>query len=423
MIRRNQSFISRRLFLKFLAGSPLFSSLGWMACSSKNSERQDLHTSDGFSQFEELESRIDKLISSPKEAINVFDFEAIARTKLPPAHYGYLATGVEDDKTLHVNRAAFNDIYLRSRRLVDVSKVDMTVNLFGDLWETPIVLAPVASQKAFHSMGELAVAQAAKNRRHLQILSTFSSTSVEEVTIARDHPVWYQLYPTSRWEITQGMLRRAESAGSPVVVLTVDIPTSSNRETLERFKRIDKRDCSTCHLPGLEGFLKSKPMFKELNVEGLKSPLAPAMTWDFVKKLKNETSMKVVLKGIVTSEDAHLCITHGVDGIIVSNHGGRSEESGWATINSLPEVVDAVGGRIPVLIDGGFRRGSDIFKALAFGADAVCIGRPYLWGLAAFGEAGVEMVLKILRAELKSTMMFAGTSSLTKINRSHIGVL
>lgn len=417
-----QNTVSRRLFLKFLAGSPLLASLGWLTSCNGGPQSAGGDSEIYTTAFRELEGRIDELISSPEKAINIFDFEKVTRAKLPPAHYGYLTTGVENDRTKRANREAFSDIYLRPRRLVNVADIDMRTDLFGVSWETPIVLAPVASQKAFHSAGEVAVAKAAKNQKHLKILSTLSSTSIEEVTTVYGRAVWYQLYPTSRWEVARAMLSRAESAGSPVVVLTVDIPTSSNRETLERLKRQDTRDCSTCHSATLEGDLKSKPMFEDLNIAGVYSPLAPAITWDFVNRLKGETNMKVVLKGIVTREDAQLSIKHGADGIIVSNHGGRAEESCRATIESLPEVADAVGGKIPILVDSGFRRGSDIFKALALGASAVCIGRPYLWGLTAFGQAGVEMVLKILRAELRDVMMFSGTPSIREITRSHVGV-
>jgi len=409
---------SRRAFLKFLASSPLFASVGGLSFLFNNT--QELYANDSL-DFHELEKRIDKLITSPKDAINVFDFESVARVKLPPAHYGYLATGVEGDKTLRENREAFSRIYLRPRRLVDVSEVDMTTELFGVSWKSPVILAPAGSQKAFHSEGEIAVAKAAKIQQHLQILSTVSTSSIEDVIKARGGPVWYQLYPTSRWEIAQSMIKRAESVKSPVLVLTVDIPTLTNRETEKRFKRKDDRDCSDCHSGGIQGLLERKPMFDGTNKSELKGLLVPSMTWEFVEKLRKTTHMKIILKGIVTKEDAQLCIEHGVDGIIVSNHGGRAEESGRATIDSLPEVVEAVKGKIPVLVDSGFRRGSDIFKALALGASAVCIGRPYLWGLAAFGQAGVEMVLKILQAELKDVMMFAGTRTLKDISSSFVG--
>ena len=415
-----QNNTSRRTFLKFLAGSPLLVSFGNLSFISNNPVKQN-HNSVDSTLFNQLETNLDHIISSPENAINVFDFENVARVKLPPAHYGYLATGVESDITLYENRKAFSRIYLRPRRLINVSKVDMSVNLFGKSWETPIILAPAGSQKAFHPEGEIAVAKAARNQNHLQILSTVSTSSVEEVTSTRGYSVWYQLYPTSSWDIAKSMIKRAESVNTPVLVLTVDIPTLTNRETEKRYKIKDTRDCSLCHTPGIIGLLERKPMFDDTDKSVLKGLLAPTMTWDFVKKLKDTTNMKIVLKGIVTREDAQLCLEHSVDGIIVSNHGGRAEESGRATIDSLPEVVETIQGKIPVLVDSGFRRGSDIFKAIALGADAVCIGRPYLWGLAAFGQSGVEMVLKILRAELNDVMMFVGTPALKRINRSYIG--
>jgi isopentenyl diphosphate isomerase/L-lactate dehydrogenase-like FMN-dependent dehydrogenase len=418
MNRTNQISTNRRAFLKFLASSPLLASFGSLSLIINSAQKL---LADDSLDIREFESQIDNFISTPKDAINVFDFEAVAKEKLPPAHYGYLATGVENDKTLHANREAFSHIHLRPRRLIDVSKINMAINLFGTSWSSPIILAPAGSQKAFHSEGEIAVAKAAKEQKHLQILSTVSTSSIEDVTTARGGTVWYQLYPSSLWEIAKSMIQRAEAVKSPVLVLTVDIPTLTNRETEKRFKRRDTRDCSLCHSPGIQGLLEGKPMFDGTKKSELKGLLVPTMTWDFVKRLKDFTNMKIVLKGIVTQEDAHLCVKHGADGIIVSNHGGRAEESGRATIDSLPEVINAVDGKIPVLVDSGFRRGSDIFKALAIGASAVCIGRPYLWGLASFGQAGVEMVLKILRAELNDVMMFAGTQTLKNINRSYIG--
>lgn len=419
MNQSDQTETSRRQFLRYLAWSPLLFSPGALGALLQESSAKGESTNFG-PEYQEFDAHLQELIASPDEAINVFDFESVTRVKLPPAHYGYLATGVEDDATLRENREAFSRIYLRPRRLRDVSSVDMSTDLFGTSWSSPIVLAPAGSQKAFHPDGEIAVAKAAKKQGHLQILSTVSTSSVEDVTAARGAPIWYQLYPTSQWEIALSMIRRAEDAGCPVLVLTVDIPTLTNRETEKRYKKLDRRDCTDCHVPGIQGLLERKPMFDGTDKSELKGLLAPAMTWEFVGKLKATTSMKIVLKGIVTREDAKECLRHGVDGIIVSNHGGRAEESGRATLDSLPEVVEVVGGEIPILMDSGIRRGSDAFKALALGAKAVCIGRPYLWGLAAFGQAGVEAVLSILRGELRDVMMFAGTRSLKQIEASFI---
>jgi isopentenyl diphosphate isomerase/L-lactate dehydrogenase-like FMN-dependent dehydrogenase len=398
--------------LRFLAGSPLLAYLDLPAFSTALLGEPEEQGPEGLSE---------DLIASPGDAISVFDFEPVARKNLPPAHYGYLATGVDADVTLRANREGFSKFQIRPRRLVNVSKIDMSTELFGVKWETPIVLAPAGSQGTFHPDGELATARAAKSRRHLQILSTVTSTSVEEVTAARGAPVWYQLYPTSSWNVTQALLQRAQSAGCPLVVLTVDLPLGGNRETLRRFIKKDTRDCSLCHSQeGGPVSIQSKPMFEGLDLTGADDITVAGMTWGFTRRLRNTTRMKLVLKGIVTREDARLCLEHEVDGIIVSNHGGRAEESGRSTIECLPEVLEAVAGRIPVLIDSGFRRGTDLLKALALGARAICIGRPYLWGLAAFGQAGVETVLDILRGELELAMQTAGAPSIDSLSPAFI---
>jgi isopentenyl diphosphate isomerase/L-lactate dehydrogenase-like FMN-dependent dehydrogenase len=277
----------------------------------------------------------------------------------------------------------------------------------------------VGNQKAFHPEAELAVARAAKAKRHLQILSTAANTSVEDVAATIGGPIWYQLYPTSRWEITEKLVHRAEAAGCPVLVLTIDTQAGRHTETLDRFKRLDSRKCVDCHGTKPADFYRRKPMFTGLDMTGV-TTANPALTWEHVRRLKGLSHMKLLIKGIETREDAKLCVENGVDGIIVSNHGGRAEESGRGTIDCLPEVVEAAARRIPVLVDGGFRRGTDVFKALALGARAVCIGRPYIWGLSAFGQPGVERVLDILRGELELVMKQCGTRSIAEITRSFV---
>jgi len=400
----------RRQFLKFLVSSPLLALGGVLPGPLASPETAQAAESDGPKQA---------LIASANDALNVFDFELVARQTLPPAHYGYLATGVDDDATLQANRTGFSKFQIRARRLVDVSRIDTSTELFGTTWKTPIALAPVGSQKAFHADGEIAAARSAGARGHLLILSTGSTTSVESVTTAWGGPIWFQLYPTDTWRITQALVKRAERAGCPVLVLTVDLPVGRNTETEARFAKRDTRQCASCHQPGLAGYLRRKPMFDGLDLSGV-SLLAPGLTWEFVRRLRDITKMRLVLKGIETREDAELAVRHGVDGIIVSNHGGRAQESGRGTIECLPEVVDAVHGKLPVLVDGGFRRGTDVFKALALGARGVCIGRPYIWGLAAFGQSGVDKVLDILTRELALIMRHAGATSMGKINRSFI---
>lgn len=402
--------LTRRSFARFLAGSPLLPLLGFSACAPDES---------GESTTLDTVRELSDLIRSPDDAINVFDFRDVARNALPPAHYGYLATGVDGDETLRANREGFGRFDLRARRLVDVSKVDTSVELLGERWETPIVLAPAGSQKAFHPEGEMAAARASTALGHHQILSTVTTTSVEDVNSVRSRPVWYQLYPSSSWDVARTLLRRAEEAGCQAVVLTVDLPVESNRETLKRAVQADTRDCSTCHEPGPAGWLLRKPMFEGLDMKGVEFA-TPWMTWDFIGRLRDTTDMRILVKGIVRGDDARRCVQNGADGIIVSNHGGRAEASGRSSIESLPEVVAAVNGRVPVLVDGGFRRGTDILKALALGADSICIGRPYLWGMAAFGQAGVEKVLEILRAELQVAMQLHGVPSLADLDSSFV---
>jgi isopentenyl diphosphate isomerase/L-lactate dehydrogenase-like FMN-dependent dehydrogenase len=363
------------------------------------------------------------LIDSPAKALDIFDFERLARTRLPPAHWGYLATGVDGDATLLANEAGFGRYRLRVRRLVDTRSVDLSVDLFGTRWPTPIFLDPVGSQRAFHADGEVATARAARSRGHLQVLSTVSSTGVEDVNDARGEPVWYQLYPTDQWAVTEALVARARNAGCPVLVLTVDLQGGSNRVSLARSIPLDTRDCTGCHSTSrtrLTGFIAEKPMFEGIDIGSVTDLTPPDMTWDYLKRLRDLWPRRLVVKGLVTREDATLAVENGVDGIIVSNHGGRAEDSGRPAIDSLAEVAPAVAGRVPVLMDGGIRRGSDIFKALALGASAVGIGRPYIWGLASFGQAGVERVLDILRAELAGNMRQAGTRTVADIDRSYL---
>ncbi len=365
-------------------------------------------------------STAEALLADPAEALNVMDFEAVARARLPPAHYAYLATGTDDEVTLRANRTGFSRFGIRARRLVDVRAVDSSIDLFGTRWPTPILICPTSSDRAFHPDGHLAVAAAAGKLPHPMVLSTLSSTPIEQVNERYGRPVWYQLYPTNDWEVTRGLIRRARSAGCSVLVLTVDLQVGSNRETEARGRRADTRDCKACHVEGtsIPARMRSKPMFRGLDVSRINTLFPLEATWEFVDRVREESGMRVLIKGIVIGEDAQLAIEHGAEGIIVSNHGGRAEDSNRSTIECLPEVVDAVRGRVPVIIDSGFRRGSDIFKALALGATAVGVGRPYLYGLASFGQPGVEAVLTILRRELETTMRQAGTVTRNAITRA-----
>jgi len=327
---------------------------------------------------------LDKLISDPKEALDVFDFEPVAKRNLPPAHFGYMITGTDDEVTLRANREGFLNFQLRPRRLVDVERIDMTVEIFGAKYDNPIVIAPTGSNRTFHPDGEVAVSKAASAGNHLQIISSGANTSIEDAIAARGAPVWFQVYPR-KWEVTEALAKRAERAGSPVLVVTVD-GGATNWETFIRLRRTDTRQCDSCHGSGPHDFVARRPNYDGIDASEPGSLNITNPTWGSLKRLRDVLKMKIVLKGILTREDAELAADNGIDGIIVSNHGGRVVDSGRAAIEVLPEVIGAVGGRMPVLVDSGFRRGTDIIKGLALGAQAVCIGRPYLWGLAAFGQ-------------------------------------
>jgi isopentenyl diphosphate isomerase/L-lactate dehydrogenase-like FMN-dependent dehydrogenase len=395
----------RRAFLKFLAASPLLASVPPLA--------------EAFQQGG---------LDQAADALDVFDFQAAAQKVVPPAHWGYLMTGVDGEDTLKANRDGYSRYQLKTRRFVDVSHLDMSVELFGAKFNSPIVLCPVGSQRAFHREGEVGAARAAAAKGHLQILSTQTSIGVEDVAKAKNGPLWYQLYTTDNFSVTTRLVKRAEAAGCAAVAVTVDLPAGRNTETMTRLQRQDTRNCGSCHedatgnlaTPRVGGGTNAnKPMFAGVNTQGL-GLTSPSLTWDFIKRLKDVTKMKVVIKGLETREDAALAIEHGADGIIVSNHGGRATETGRGTVECVAEVTQAVRGRIPVLVDGGVRRGTDVFKALALGATAVGIGRPYIWGLSAFGQPGVERVLDILNNELRLAMAGCGTRNVKEITAASI---
>jgi 4-hydroxymandelate oxidase len=361
-------------------------------------------------------------IKSPKDAINVFDFEPAAFKNVPPAHFGYMASGIDDEVTLRANREGFLKFQLRPRRLNDVSKVDMSVEILGGKYDSPIFVSPTGGNMFFNPDGEVAVARAARAGNHLQILSTSSNYSVEEVTKARGAPVWFQLYASPSWEVAQALIKKADAAGCPVLMVTVDRVAGRNQETLFRLMKSDTRQCSDCH----DRSSFAARAARRHNYDGIDltkitgSGESSNLTWDTIKRMRDVTRMKIVLKGIVTSEDAELSVKNGIDGILLSNHGGRGEDNGRSTIDALPEILAAVNGQIPVFIDGGFRRGTDVVKALALGAKAVGMGRPYLWGLGAFGEDGVARVLELMRIETRAAMQQCGVKAISELNPSFV---
>ncbi len=396
---------TRRRFLRYLAASPLASLAG---------------SGPAWAQ-----QRIASDIISAGDVLNVFELETIARRTVPPAHFGYLSGGVLDDRTLQSNRDAFNAWGLRARRLIDVSRVDLSTTLFGKTLGSPVILSPVSSQRAFHAEGEAAVARAAGKRKALQILSGLTTVSLEEVMSAHGGEVWQQLYTTNRPEdVGLKIVRRADAADAGAIVLTVDLTGGGmRRETQALGARADTRECSTCHRQGGGYDFSRKRMFDGIDTAGLFSPNSSALTWDYIARLRDTTDKRLLIKGVMTAEDAEIAVKRGLDGIIISNHGGRAEESLVGTLDVLPEIAAAVNTRMPILIDGGIRRGTDVFKALALGAAAVCIGRPYVWGLGAFGEEGVAAALRLIDEELAATMRQTGVTRIAGITSQSLSKL
>jgi 4-hydroxymandelate oxidase len=399
---------SRRRFLQFLAASPLLATSDLAAMATEAPSRLP-------DPMIWAPRNLDKLITSPKEAINIFDFEPVAAKNIPPAHFGYMTGGVNDDVTLRANREGFLKFQLRPRRLVDVSKVDMSADILGVKYQSPIFLSPSGGHKGYHPDGEIGVASAAKTGDHLMILSTQATTSVKDVIGARGRPIWSQLYATNKFEVAKHHVQSMEAQGSIAIAVTVDSKSRRVQEQALRMRALDKRECSSCHDDSsLAANYRDRPMYDGADLSGLTSISSSAMTWDYIKRLRDVTKLKMVLKGIMAWEDAKIAADSGIDAIIVSDHGGRADDNGRSTIEALGEIIE-VAGTMPVLVDSGFRRGTDIVKALCMGAKGVGIGRPYLWGLGAFGEAGVERALELLRLELLAAMQQVGAPSLKQL--------
>ncbi|TMW62257.1 hypothetical protein Poli38472_009750 [Pythium oligandrum] len=355
--------------------------------------------------------------------INVLEYEEYAKEYLPKNAYDYYASGADEMVSLRENREAFKRLVLRPRVLRDVSNMSIRTTVLGQEITSPVCIAPTAMQRMAHPDGEIASTRASGKTGNCYILSTLSTTSLEDVAEANPSGLrWYQLYVFKDRDITLQLVRRAEKAGYKAIVLTVDTPLLGHREA-------DVRNHFS--LPGhlqLANFAKvggdHAHGVKGLGDSGLAQYVSSlfdlTLNWEDVKWLKSITKLPVVVKGVLTAEDAAIAVEMGCEAILVSNHGARQLDGVSATIDALPEIVAAVKGRAEVYLDGGIRRGTDVFKALALGARAVFIGRPVLWGLAHSGEAGVLNVLKILDAELKHAMLFAGTARLADVSPQYI---
>ncbi len=342
------------------------------------------------------------------ELINVFDYEMLAEERMEPVYWDFYAGGSDDEVTARANQTDFARIRLRPRVLVDVSTCDTSTSVLGQAVKIPILVAPTALHCMAHPEGECATVQGAGAVGTLMVASTVATRTMEDIAQAASGPLWFQLYVYPTLEVAAGLVRRAEAAGYQAIVMTVDLPVLGNRERDRRHEM---------PIP--------PPPFVEANLEGVErvgQQWVP-LTWETVDWLRSITSLPIVLKGILTAEDALLAVEHGVSGIVVSNHGGRQLDSCVTGIEALPEIVEAVAGRCEVYMDGGIRRGTDILKALALGARAVLVGRPVLWGLAVNGAQGVQHVLEILRSELELAMKLSGCPTLASINRSLVKLI
>ena len=356
-------------------------------------------------------------LPSIDELVNVFEFEPLCRYRIPKNAYDYIAGGVDAEWTLRRNREAFDRITFRPRMLTGVSNVDLSIELWGRKAEMPIFIAPTAAHQLAHPEGELATVRAAAEVRSVLVVSSASSYPIEKISAAAGEPPWFQLYAEPDLDGARERVGRAVGAGCKVIFFTVDGPFNSHRERLLR-NRIAEQ------VP--PGGARPQPQRRRRSEEP-KEPSAPyrlqprftaQLDWKFLDTLSSWAKLPIVVKGILTAEDARLAVQHGAAGIVVSNHGGRYLEFAPATIEVLPEIVDAVGGKIPVLIDSGFRRGTDVLKGLALGAKAVLVGRPPLWGLGAYGQAGVKRVMELLQAELALALALAGRPNLQSIDPS-----
>ncbi len=444
-IREAELNRTRRKFLQFLAASPAIASLGGVAAflgediahsqaqtkpagASPQLPDADVHYPLPW-EFPDAGRTYTNLITDPAQALDVFDFEEPMHRRVGsmfPGHWAFTVTGNFGDYTLHADRAGFQHVFLKPRRLVPgvPGTVSTKFSIFGDTYDAPIFTCPTNGQRnIWLPDGELSVSRACKTRNTIQMLAFPCSESPEDCSAALGRPVVMQIYAPPVYSNTQIALKRLEAAGVKTIVLTVDEASGRNTETQKWMdEHIDTSGCAQCHtamnghkegMTGDAGIMeKGFNMSKDL-------PRSP-LDWNYVDRMRQDWKGKFGIKGILTREDAALCIQHGIDFVHVSNHGGRDVDMNMSTIQVLPGIVDEVKGRVPIFIDSGFRRGTDVFKALALGATAVGIGRPMLWGLGAFGEPGVAKVLEILQYELKVTMGNVGTATLADINKNYV---
>lgn len=351
------------------------------------------------------------------DPVNIFEYENLAKEKLPDEQYDFIAGGATDEITIRRTRKIWDSIILRPRMLEDVSKIDLSTTVLGIKLQTPIMIDPAGDHARAHVLAEAATAKAAASAGLLMFVSSAARLTLEQVAESAPGPKVFQQYLYRDPELSLEFANRAMEAGYSAICITVDSKVKPKRERNIRNKYVSASP------PNYDG-IKLKPYSWDFNPDapaGLNDIRDPGATWEHLDWFVKSVSLPVVVKGIMTAEDAKLAVEHGVSGIIVSNHGGRQLDTTYSTIEVLPEIVDVVNNNCEVYIDGGIRRGSDVLKALALGARAVLIGRPVFWGLAVNGEEGVRDVVRILVEELEMTMAMCGKSKLADLNRDMLG--
>jgi 4-hydroxymandelate oxidase len=358
---------------------------------------------------------LDTSVTSARDLLNLEEYEARARDLLPHEVYDYYAGGAEDEQTVRANRAAFARYVLRPRVLVDVSSVDTRIELLGSQVNSPILIAPTAFQRLAHPEGEIATARAAAAQGSIYVASTVATTAIEEIaSAAPDTTLWFQLYVFRDRGITRSLVERAQAAGCKALCLTVTVPVQGKRERDIRNRFGIPANVDLANFRGLQQSQLPPTTGSSLEYF-IAREFDPTLDWQAVEWLASISTLPILIKGIAHPADAKKAVEHGARGVIVSNHGGRQLDCAIATLDALPAVVDAVAGRIPVLIDGGIRRGTDVIKALALGARATLIGRPALWGLAVAGEAGVGSVLAMLQNEVARSLALCGLRAIREV--------
>lgn len=350
------------------------------------------------------------------QPMNVYEFEALAREKVERTAWDFIAGGAEDEITMRENRAAFERTFLRPRYLVDVTQRDLTTTVLGTRVPFPLMLSATAYQSLSHPEAEVATARGAGATGVLMMLSTESTRPMEEVAAAATGPLWFQLYPLQDESVNEWLVRRAERTGFKAIVLTADATWIGNRERDRR----NQFSLGSVYVGNLLARTEDAParVLEAKHNSDLK--WKEDLSWRDVEWLRSKTKLPIVVKGLLTAEDAVMAADHGAQGVVVSNHGGRQLDGAPATLDVLPEIVDAVGDRMEIYLDSGVRRGADILKAVALGARAVCIGRPYVWGLAADGARGVEAVIEQFRFEFDTAMALTGKRNVRELDGSVI---